>query len=97
MEVLARNGLATGGKVEGRVGPRFRRFLLQERECGLIGRMPSVEAPVRMPLPVGKILPLDGAGDLAGRSGGARDVGDVGEIVLGGSTITPPGQQPQRP
>ena len=59
--------------------------------------MPSVGAPVRMPLPVGKILPLDGAGDLAGRSGGARDVGDVGEIVLGGSTITVPGQQPQRP
>ena len=94
MEFLARDGLAAGGKAEGRVGPRFRRLFLQERECGLIGRMPSVGAPVRMPQPVGKILPLHGAGDLAGRSGGASDVGDVGEIVLGGSAITPPGKQP---
>ena len=54
-------------------------------------------APVRMQLAVGKIRPLDGAGDLARRSGGACDVGDVREIVLGGSTITIPGQQPQRP
>ena len=93
--VLTANGLATGSRDEGRAG--FGRFLLQERERGLIGRMPSVGAPVRMPLPVGKILPLDGAGDLAGRSGGAGDVGDVGEILLGGATITVPGQQPKRP
>jgi hypothetical protein len=94
MEVLAPSGLATGGPVEGRVGPRFRGVFLQERDCGLIGRMPSVCAPVWMALPVGKIHPLDGAGDLAGRSGG---VGDVGEVVRGGSTSTLPGQQPQRP
>ena len=97
MEVLAPDGLATGGQVEGRVGPRFRPVFVQERERGLIGRMPSVCAPVRMPLAVGKIRPLYGAGNLARRSGGAGDVGDVGEIVLDGSTLTVPGQQPQRP
>ena len=80
-----------------RLGSRFRLVLLQERECGLIGRMPSVCAPVRMQSAVGKIRPLDGAGDLARRSGGACDVGDAREIVLGRSTITIPGQQPQRP
>ena len=97
MEVLAPNGLASGGPVEGRVGPTFRGVFLQERERGLIRRMPSVGAPVWMPQPVCKIQPLYGAGDLARRSGGAGDVGDVGEVLLGGSTSTLPGQQPQRP
>ena len=59
--------------------------------------MPSVGAPVRMPLAVSEIRTLDRAGDLAGRSGSAGDEADVGEILLVGAAIRGPGEQPQRP
>jgi hypothetical protein len=50
-----------------------------------------------MPLPVSEIDPLYGACHLAGRSRGADDAADMGEIVGFGSTVGDPGQEPQRP
>ena len=79
------------------MGLGFRLVLLQERKCGPVGRVPTVDTSVRMSLAVSEIRPLYGASHLAGRSRSTDDEADMGEIVRFGSTIREPGQQPQRP